>query len=189
MARDTTEGVTHLDIRDFHRKKWMKLQPNSPGRLTWSSNDEPYATAGFTLRGEWGCPTGVRLQYSVTHRDQKTNCDYEIRLDRTPCNYGNWRFWWICPLWQDGRACGRRCGVLYLPYGATYFGCRICYDLAYESSQRSGNRYHEGFSRPLDALQRYEEMYGRLRSPRKKERLLEKALWAQRVFKGFLRDR
>jgi hypothetical protein len=32
-------------------------------------------------------------------------------------------------------------------------------------------------------------MYGRLRSPRKKERLLEKALWAQRVFKGFLRDR
>jgi hypothetical protein len=52
MARDTTEGVTRLDIRDFHRKRWMDLTPNFLGRLTWTSNDEPYATAGFTLVGE-----------------------------------------------------------------------------------------------------------------------------------------
>jgi hypothetical protein len=87
-----------------------------------SLNDEPYATAGFTLIGEWRSPSAVRLQYSVTHQGEKTGCDYQIRLDRTPCHYRNWRYWWICPLWKEGRFCGRRCGILYLPYGARTSG-------------------------------------------------------------------
>jgi hypothetical protein len=191
MARDTTEGVTCLDIRYFHRKKLLKLPHDIPQRLTWYRNDEPRSSISFTIRGfDSYHPEAIRLQYSTTHGDEKTSCDYDIKLDRTPCNYGNWRYWWICPLWHDGRACGRRCSVLYLPFGATYFGCRICYDLTYESCRHSGNSFYEGVGRPLDALQRFEEKYARSRSLRKRMKLLDEALWAQRVLKqGFLRGR
>jgi hypothetical protein len=34
-------------------------------------------------------------------------------------------------------AAGRRVGKLYLPPGARYFGCRLCYDLTYTSCQES----------------------------------------------------
>jgi hypothetical protein len=35
------------------------------------------------------------------------------------------------------RPCGRRVGKLYLPPGASYFGCRHCYELTYKSCQES----------------------------------------------------
>ena len=40
-------------------------------------------------------------------------------------------------LLRDGVPCRRRCGKLYLPPGARYFGCRICQDLSYESSHEA----------------------------------------------------
>jgi hypothetical protein len=50
-------------------------------------------------------------------------------FDRTSCNYGGQRTWFLCP------RCWQRVAVLY---GAgKYFWCRHCYDLTYSSQQES----------------------------------------------------
>ena len=51
-----------------------------------------------------------------------------VLLEWTPCHYGGWRPWFLCPL----LGCGRRVAILY---GGMYFGCRQCYRLAYQSQR------------------------------------------------------
>jgi hypothetical protein len=80
----------------------------------------------------------VRLNYAIT--DSQGNSmpyDNEISLITTPCNLGGVRYWFICPLSRNGLYCGRRTGTLYLASGGSYFGCRYCYDLSYESRNES----------------------------------------------------
>ncbi|MDD5129733.1 MAG: hypothetical protein PHS66_01580 [Candidatus Omnitrophica bacterium] len=62
------------------------------------------------------------------------NFEYRVDLVATSCNYGGVRYWFKCPLSILG--CDRRVGVLYRV--GNYFGCRNCFDLAYESSRLSG---------------------------------------------------
>lgn len=184
MARNTTEGVTSLDIAEMKRRGWLNHW-GGPGQLHWSRGGERFASAEFWVHAGNHGPEAVRLRYKVVRADGKTSCDYTVRLAYSWCHFGGWRTWWICPLTVNGRVCGRRCRILYLPYGADYFGCRKCYDLAYESSQRSGNRYYETLSRPLNALERYEDEFERCRSPRRRGRLLRDALWANRVLQAW----
>ena len=50
-------------------------------------------------------------------------------FDRTPCNYGGERLWFLCP------HCGKRVAVLY---GAGIrFLCRHCYELPYGSQNET----------------------------------------------------
>ncbi len=63
--------------------------------------------------------------------------DYYVDMVRTGCNYGGGRWWFRCPVSVDGVYCGNRCSKLYLPGGASFFGCRHCYDLTYRSCQES----------------------------------------------------
>jgi len=63
--------------------------------------------------------------------------EQKIKLTKTPCHYGGFRWWFECPVVKDGVYCGSRCAKLYLPPGQVYFGCRACYDLTYESCQTS----------------------------------------------------
>ena len=52
-----------------------------------------------------------------------------ISFDRTPCNYGGFRTWFLCS------RCWQRVAVLY---GAgKYFLCCHCYNLTYASQQES----------------------------------------------------
>jgi len=50
----------------------------------------------------------------------------------TPCNFGGYRPWFVCP----GEGCGRRVAILYGP-GPGQMLCRHCRDLTY-ASQRTG---------------------------------------------------
>ncbi len=63
--------------------------------------------------------------------------EYVVALEQTACWFGGWRWWFLCPLIQNGGYCGNRCSKLYLPHGSKYFGCRECYDLTYLSCQES----------------------------------------------------
>jgi hypothetical protein len=65
------------------------------------------------------------------------NGKQKIELTTTPCNYGGVRWWFICPVVKDGVYCGNRVAKLLLPPAAKFFGCRECYDLTYESCQKS----------------------------------------------------
>ena len=124
------------------------LQERTPygGKITWTKvrTGEETATIGYAFRPlgeghEWD--GRLRLKYTITRppgseRDEdKTEMEYGINLETTPCTFGGGRWWFRCPLVKNGTPCGRRCFKLYEPPGANYFGCRGCYDLTYESAQ------------------------------------------------------
>ncbi|MFH1067896.1 MAG: hypothetical protein V1746_08355 [bacterium] len=71
-----------------------------------------------------------------TRTGEKSALDYKVRLVWTPCRFGGRRWWFICPLVINEKACNRRVGVLYLGNGK-YFGCRHCYNLTYTSAKES----------------------------------------------------
>ena len=89
----------------------------------------------------------VKIQSFVNGNGNKTHIELAIEgfvtsrqkigLTTTPCNYGGWRWWFVCPLVKNGIYCGNRVTKLFLPPAAEFFGCRQCYDLTYESCQRS----------------------------------------------------
>jgi hypothetical protein len=56
----------------------------------------------------------LRLVYSQTDQStgQKQNFNYTIDLTTTPCNFGEIRYWFLCPLNKNGIKCNRRVGVL-----------------------------------------------------------------------------
>src|SRR5699024_7034724 len=49
---------------------------------------------------------------------------YSIRLDKTACHFGNYRYWWLCP------SCSNRVAVLYC---AGIYVCRGCIGACYAS--------------------------------------------------------
>lgn len=51
---------------------------------------------------------------------------YPVLLDTTPCHIGGERTWFLCPALR----CGKRVAILY---GDTFFACRQCQSLTYES--------------------------------------------------------
>ena len=94
----------------------------------------------------------VRLSYTQTNNftEDSIELDYKIELVTTPCNFGGFRYWFICPLREvryrytgrvvEGKPCKRRVGKLYLPPSAKYFGCRHCYNLTYKCQKEHDKR-------------------------------------------------
>ncbi len=107
------------------------------GGMNWSRNGKQTGSICFVVSMTAG-DEYIRLQYTQTDRDtnEKTDLNYKVRLDWTPCYFKGRRWWFICPLVVNGRACNRRVGVLYLASGK-YFGCRHCHNLTYESCKES----------------------------------------------------
>lgn len=82
----------------------------------------------------------LRLYYTRTGASgEKKDIDYKVPLATTPCNYGGYRYWFICPLSVNSKYCSKRVGTLYK--SGDYFGCRHCYDLTYDS--RNENRRYK----------------------------------------------
>ena len=52
----------------------------------------------------------LRVYYKPS---EKEYVSYVIELIKTKCNFGGYRFWFICPLEVNGNMCGKRVGVLY----------------------------------------------------------------------------
>lgn len=61
--------------------------------------------------------------------EKPKNTGQPLRITRTACNYGNWRYWFVCP------DCGRRCGILYRSGLYGRYACRKCHDLTYITAQ------------------------------------------------------
>jgi len=76
----------------------------------------------------------------------------EIPLTRTLCNFGGFRWWFICP------QCWKRVAVLYRPPRRTFFLCRHCHELTYESCQEHRTSF-EPFSKRLKISDRVKKIY------------------------------
>ncbi|MCK4264764.1 hypothetical protein KAW80_00215 [Candidatus Babeliales bacterium] len=70
----------------------------------------------------------------VSYRNHK-NCSYSIGVEKLPCNYGGFRYFFKCPLYL------KRMQILYLAEQSVFL-CGKCLNLTYEIQQkRSSKRY------------------------------------------------
>ena len=121
--KTTTEEVHRVDIR-YMRKQGL-LWPGCTGSLSWSRGGEQTGSIRYRVEQE-------RLVLMYRHRfygDEWRDMEERVWFDRTPCNYGGERLWFLCP------HCDRRVAVLY---GAgVRFLCRHCYGLPYGSQNEA----------------------------------------------------
>lgn len=69
----------------------------------------------------------------VSYKHKGKHHSYNIELAKTSCNYGNYRYWFLCP------SCSKRTGVLYC---AGSYVCRHCI----------GASYHSQLQQPVDRI-------------------------------------
>jgi hypothetical protein len=119
--RTTLDEVHRLDVRWLRKQGY--LQPGVMAPITWHRGDR--ASGSITLLSH-----GDRL--TLTYRYRVHGGDWDdvtqpVALDQTPCRYGGFRPWFLCP------KCQRRVAVLTL-YRACFW-CRHCHRLPYASQQ------------------------------------------------------
>ena len=124
-SKNTTESQHRIDVRLLKRWGYLKGDSLSIGRWSWSRNGEQAGSVGFRVDSD-------HMVLNYRHRNlggEWEAIEQHIHLDRTPCNYGGFRRWFLCP------RCSRRVLVLY---GAgKYFLCRHCHRLTYSSQQEN----------------------------------------------------
>ena len=122
-SKTTTESQHSIDIRWL--KKQGYLRSGYSGCLSWSWGGVQTGSIRYRIETD-------RMVLYYRHRPyggKWENIEQVVSFDRTPCNYGGYRTWFLCP------QCWRRVAVLY---GAgKYFWCRHCYNLTYSSQQES----------------------------------------------------
>ena len=69
------------------------------------------------------------LDYSTNWFRLKLNFIDKMVIDKTYPNFGGQRYWVIC------NGCGKRVRKLYRPESKTFFKCRECHDLMYQSQE------------------------------------------------------
>lgn len=117
------ESYRRLDIREWHRQRRLW----AGNRFSWVWSTAEGAVVASILVSVTA--TAVRLTYRYRGREESwLDIDDVIELTSTPCPYGGTRQWFRCP-------CGRRIALLY--HAGTYFRCRHCYDLRYQTEGES----------------------------------------------------
>lgn len=178
-----------IDVLDLQRKGVFCKGPTWSWTASWSQNSEVVASISYRVEFGDNDPIGLRFMYTITENDtcEKKEYNYITPVVSTPCHFGGRRWWFICPLSLNGRACRRRCRIVYLPSDAGYFGCRECYQLTYESRQRHREAFYEGFEKPYMAAKAVREALAKTRSWEKKDLLWRKLFRANDTLKRFER--
>ena len=98
-TKTTVEESYRIDIR-WMRKQGL-LRTWISGGLNWTRRGEPSGNIRYLIE-----PDAIRFIYRYQYAGQEwQDVDIRVNFDRTPCNYGGTRSWFICP------SCGRRCEV------------------------------------------------------------------------------
>lgn len=141
-TRFTVEECFGLGMNDLKKLGLLKAPPDSVQIVRWAdSTGEERGKAFCWLKVLGSEYMSLSLSYTVTNSvGEKKDLAYAISLSTTPCNFGGFRYWFICPLEKHGIPCNRRVGKLYLPPNGIYFGCRHCYNLTYRSCQQHDSR-------------------------------------------------
>jgi len=138
--KQESDNLKKIYIKNL--KKWGYLKQGfHSGLITWTSGySEDKSSVSIQTRI---FPEQKSLRIMYTQRDvssdEKKDFDYEIPLINTPCYFGGYRYWFLCPWYKNGKYCGRRIAVLYK--NGDYFACRHCYNLTYESKNQNRRHY------------------------------------------------
>lgn len=123
--RELTSDYRALDVRRWTREGL--LMPGNWFGWQWEIDGEKVASIRISVERQ----NALRLLYRTRSQGSEwRDMDYKVLLDRTPCNFGGDRTWFLCP----AKDCGKRVAKLY---GGAVFACRNCHALAYPS-QREG---------------------------------------------------
>ncbi|OGQ96500.1 MAG: hypothetical protein A2521_09455 [Deltaproteobacteria bacterium RIFOXYD12_FULL_57_12] len=176
-----------IDILHLVRKGVLAKGSTSSWTSSWTQNGKVIASISYRVEASEVGPSGLRFMYTITDNDtgKKKDYNYIIPVVSTPCNYGEKRWWFICPLVVNGRSCQRRCRIVYMPTGSEYFGCRECHRLTYESRQRHREKFYEGFEKPYKAAETFRKELARVRSWKKKEKLWRQLSRAHAAIESF----
>ena len=101
------------------------------GRIKWRWPSGREYCINYSINRRGGLPI-VTLNYPTRDNERVSML---VRTETTNVHFGGERLWFTCPLIVNGVRCNRRVGKLYLPPCTKYFGCRLCHDLSYRSSQ------------------------------------------------------
>jgi hypothetical protein len=122
-TKATTEAQKRIDVRLM--RKWGYLRIGSGGSLSWTCRGEQSGRINYRVESD-----KLILDFHYRHRGGEWSpVEQNIFFDWTPCNFGGYRLWFLCP------KCVRRVLVLYC--AGKYFLCRHCYGLTYSSQQES----------------------------------------------------
>jgi hypothetical protein len=113
-SKRTVEDCLNIDSRTMARSNM--LVDGAAGTWVWELDNKISSSMGYEYRH--GALILSFTQNDVSHR-------LRIQATSTPCNYGNHRYWFICP----GKDCGNRAAKLYMVDGQ--FKCRKCHKLNY----------------------------------------------------------
>ncbi len=80
------------------------------------------------------------LDYSINWFRLKLDFIDKMEIDKTDAYFGGKRNWIIC------NGCGKRVRKLYRPESQTFFQCRECHDLMYQSQE---SNVYDGIRRKL----------------------------------------
>jgi hypothetical protein len=131
----TAEESWAFGVSTLTRIGWTQLGAYYPfQRLQWTNGrGDVVASIGLDIdMRNTDCPE-IILRYSVGRHDSARSIEYSVFLMTSKLASGGVRWWFQCPL----KGCGRRVGKLYLPPGASYYGCRHCHNLTYQSCRDS----------------------------------------------------
>lgn len=131
MAKTRVERCLTISIGDVVAQR----DGISRGKVLWEWFGGITSSVAFETNWLTATPT-VTFQYAD---DEYGNGLVRLKIDLQAsflCHGGK-RWWLSCPITRDGKTCNRRCGTLHLPPHHEFFGCRLCHNLAYESSQQA----------------------------------------------------
>ena len=101
--------------------------------MTHSLSDYAKCPLSQHRKGLRDATPNTTIHFKYKHNGKDYN--YHVKLDRTPCHYGGYRYWYLCP------HCGKRTSVLYR---AGLYVCRHCI----------GANYQTQLNQPLDNIRR-----------------------------------
>lgn len=134
----TVESARCIDLRTLKKRDWLK--PGFIYSLSWTCGGEPSGDIKYRAESD----ALVLLFKYRENRGDWESVEQRILMESTPCNYGGYRQWFVCP------HCSRRC--LVLCGAGKLFLCRQCYRLPYQS------QLDDEYSRLLTKRRKLEEM-------------------------------
>jgi hypothetical protein len=126
--KTTVEESLSLSVKDLRKR----LYQGAAGTITWTRAGGKSQVGYFVMVDDDALVVTLHYRWRETE-----NVAVPVRLETAPTRFGGRRWWFTCPLCSNGTPCNRRAGKLYLPPGARYFGCRLCHNLTYRSSQEA----------------------------------------------------
>jgi len=115
--KNTVEDCRSVSISFLKKHGYLSEPCCKSGTITWTNSfGEKTSSIGVSVYTLYENKY-VRFYYTITKRNtgEKIECDYKVQLTTTPCHFGGVRYWFICPIINNGISCGRRVGVLYQP--------------------------------------------------------------------------